>query len=105
MCVAVGFQSETSTTNGGISWTTPQTIPGANLVTVDCPSASDCYAVGEDGGFIDATTDGGASWNSETLPSGAGDLSGLTCTSTREIVKTCGWESDGLRGDLLAQLL
>ena len=81
------------TANGGrnsTSATTPlpvETFENVDLTAVACPSISHCTAVGYNSwagtltGIIISTVDGGAVWKSETLPSGAGTLEGISCPS------------------------
>src|SRR5580692_3854416 len=63
------------------SWRVEQTFgpttQGFNAVS--CSSSSDCVAVGT--GIIEATTDAGSTWNSETVPAGVGALYGISCPS------------------------
>ncbi|MBV8714751.1 MAG: hypothetical protein JOZ65_06755 [Chloroflexi bacterium] len=69
VCVAVGETNVSPniealvavTANGGTSWTNHvnQSIPAMH--SVSCPTATDCYAVGEHGA-IERSSDGGATW-------------------------------------------
>jgi hypothetical protein len=65
--------------DGGRSWTAPgaRGLTSAELTTIACPSALDCWAggftsgTGDNGsevGVIESTQDGGATWSAETLP-------------------------------------
>jgi len=115
VCEAAGYTGSLSpgsdgaaiigTTNGGATWTL-QTVPtkiGAYTGDLECPSSSVCYAAayGYSGvytGFPQAgtilnTTDGGTTWNTQTLPSGALVLSNFACPSST----TC--EAVGAIGD------
>ena len=69
-------------TDGGRSWTAPgaRGLTPAELTTIACPSALDCWAGGFTGGtgdngsevgVIESTDDGGATWSTETLPTRA----------------------------------
>ena len=105
-CVAVGTSSTgtlaaISTTNGGTSWTSA-TVPttSGTLAGVSCPSATDCVAVGftltatgtggtyTSSGDILATTDGGAIWTAQTVPTGATYLDSVSCPSATDCVAT-----------------
>ena len=84
-----------ATTDGGASWATSFTFPYtvSSLTSVSCFSASVCMAAG---GLTDATSavgptgpgvvvrssDGGATWATESLPAGVGALSAISCAST-----------------------
>lgn len=79
-----------ATTDGGITWR-DQTIPpgSSTLRGVSCTSSSDCTAVGQSGtaasdnlaAVILATTNGGATWASHTIPTNIKGLEGISCTS------------------------
>ena len=85
-CVIVG-QYAAVTTDGGMSWNT-STIPGSPILdAVACPTAATCIAVGyglNSVGEVVTSTDGGATWSSQALPSGAPSLSSITCPTTTE---------------------
>ena len=87
------------TTNGGANWTAVFTLPYAvsSLFAVSCPSPSVCTAVGgstgpgessgdfgpgEGPGVVLKSTDGGTGWTPQTLPTGTGPLSAVSCAST-----------------------
>jgi photosystem II stability/assembly factor-like uncharacterized protein len=84
-----------ATTNGGLSWT-PQTIPGGvfALYSVAFANPLDGWAVGSTDcgqalfcpGVVLATTNGGTSWSTQTMPSGALTLQGVTFATS-----TSGW--------------
>ncbi len=60
---------------------------GVGPTDVDCPSASICFAVGtsaEGTGGLLATSDGGKTWEAQTLPAGIGSLTGVSCASTSD---------------------
>jgi photosystem II stability/assembly factor-like uncharacterized protein len=73
-----------STNNGGNGWWrqgAPSTA--GSLESVTCPTAEDCYAVGQ--GLTDqptqtiiATTDAGLVWTQQTVPAGAGSADGFS---------------------------
>jgi len=100
-CIGVGAQNANTsespaiwrTSNGGATWS--HVIPAgasnvqAELLAVSCPSPTFCVALGANGigdignsSVLYVTTDGGATWTSESLPGGIDSLSGLSCTST-----------------------
>jgi Bacterial Ig domain len=91
-CVAVGTTGVRAgfveaTADGGASWVADNAPPGVSLLGVSCPSAVDCTAVGTTapvGGVAVAigTTNGGATWTPETIPSHVVTLSGISCPST-----------------------
>jgi photosystem II stability/assembly factor-like uncharacterized protein len=99
-CVAVGSVSSSTyalrSLDGGRSWTAQAIPPGVvGLSAVSCGSTSRCVAVGfqqapgsvDSGqleGVIVGTTDGGATWSKDTLPSGVGNLSGVSCASATQ---------------------
>ena len=98
-CLAVGSNSiggaaAYSTTDGGSAWeTVAAPLPPAeyNLAAISCISMSSCQAVGEGSMSTGGTTGGaptgvalfynGTAWTQETLPSGVGGLSGVSCVS------------------------
>lgn len=67
------------TANGGATWFRqhlPAGTPG--LLSISCPSVSDCVAVG----FASAswaTTDGGRTWTTQPVPAGVADLRSVSC--------------------------
>lgn len=63
------------------SWVWQNPLPQGNpLSSVSCPSASTCIAVGSIGTIL-ASSDGGASWQSQ-ISGTASDLSGVSCASS-----------------------
>jgi hypothetical protein len=82
------------TSDGGRSWT-GHLLPDADgyLTGVSCPSSRRCVAVGVstaapgftgpllNGSLVFVSSDGGASWVSETVPNGTGMLLGVSCPS------------------------
>lgn len=66
--------------------------PVNSLTSVDCATASHCWAVGEtvgvggapNGAAVVSTTDGGAQWKTQVIPPTVGYLSGVSCTSQRQ---------------------
>jgi hypothetical protein len=66
------------------------TAPVTGIQSVACPSSTDCYAIGEnaddefdtDAGIILTSTDGGATWTTQTDPTGTTTLAQITCPST-----------------------
>ena len=69
----------------------PLLVPVQTLHAVTCPTARRCWAVGTTlatasapaGAALTATTDGGATWTVETVPSAVSYLSAVACASTR----------------------
>ena len=112
-CIAVGYNNNTYydaiTTDGGSHWITQGSrdqfgsFPLSVYYTgVSCANTKDCVIVGysvhtaplgysDYSGLIYATTNGGATWTNQSVPSSAsvgnsGSLAGVSC-STRESVK------------------
>lgn len=56
------------------------------LDSISCPSTNVCFAVGSYGaeGSVVTTTNGGATWTYQTLPSPVSYLSGISCPSTSD---------------------
>jgi photosystem II stability/assembly factor-like uncharacterized protein len=53
---------------------------GVRTTSVDCPTASDCWAVGNN--TIVASTDGGVSWTTEAVEPSSTLFSGVACPTT-----------------------
>jgi hypothetical protein len=78
--------------------------PVQTLRSVTCPTARRCWAVGSTvaagsapaGAALVATIDGGATWNTETVPPSVHYLSGVACPSTRSCIAV---GQVGLTGD------
>lgn len=75
------------TNDGGTTWS-EQVLP-ANTPTlndIDCPSITNCFAVGNDSnlsGIVIETTNGGLTWTKDTVPQYPYDsLNAITCIST-----------------------
>jgi hypothetical protein len=102
-CTVVGYGAPTNlpvlatTTNGGMSWTDQSLPPGLiQLLGISCPSTTTCSAVGawngsaapsaEETAAVVTTTNGGASWTSESVPADSEDLLGISCPSTTTCV-------------------
>jgi photosystem II stability/assembly factor-like uncharacterized protein len=92
-CVGVG-QGTITYTSDGSHWT-DAAIPLANttLIGADCRATSLCVASGvtnnPDGayrGAIVRSTDGGASWQPATLPSGTGGIGDVVCPSASDCI-------------------
>ncbi len=94
-CVAVGSRDTgptsgigviARTTDGGVKWTTTPEANAFDLSGVACPSTKVCFAVGLasslSGGILLKTSNGGASWGSESVPAGTGRLTEVACAST-----------------------
>ena len=93
------------TTDAGRSWTYRAVPPEVeNLTGVACASTSDCTAVGYNyttGGatasaVIVATTDGGVTWTSQTVPSGVQILSAIACPAATSDCIAVGYTVDSL---------
>jgi photosystem II stability/assembly factor-like uncharacterized protein len=77
--VGAGHGEMLRTTNGGVTWFR-QDLPAGTpeLLSVSCPSISDCMAVGF-GNASWATTDGGRTWTKQPVPAGVADLRSVSC--------------------------
>ncbi len=71
---AVGLAKGSSTTDGGVTWSNPNTTIGGTLYDVYFPSSLIGYAVGNSG-YVRRTSDGGTSWTTMTQPLNASILS------------------------------
>ncbi len=93
-CTIVGGNSSQTTppavlttVDGGTKWiarSSTSIVPGDSLYGISCPSAKECFATGgtnSGGGRLFRTTDGGTSWERQTLPSGLFGVGSVTCTS------------------------
>jgi photosystem II stability/assembly factor-like uncharacterized protein len=89
-CVAAGRDSLIATTDGGTTWvseTPPPSVAFGFLVDVSCASTTSCVAVasGDPGipgsAAIIATTDGGATWTTQTIPNGVYSPLAVSCAS------------------------
>jgi photosystem II stability/assembly factor-like uncharacterized protein len=73
-CYAITETSVFATTNGGTSWNqlTNNLILNTQSQSIKCPTALNCFIVTNtsafSGGAIVATTDGGSSWVTQTVP-------------------------------------
>lgn len=55
------------------------------LSAISCPTTADCWAVGGGRGmYIEATTDGGSTWQSQAVPVGTANLLGVSCPSVED---------------------
>jgi hypothetical protein len=100
-CVAVGIWGGgisttpltdiVSTDDAGTTWTSRAAPSGVgSLAGVSCPSVSLCVSVGAEdaSGFLGldipgaaiASADGGVTWRTESIPSGAQDLQAIACS-------------------------
>lgn len=91
-CVAVG-DSIVVSNDGGVTWTLRSASNGigsGSLRSVSCSTATQCTAVGANiagesdptvSGIAVETTDGGATWQTETLPSGTAAVDEVACTT------------------------
>jgi photosystem II stability/assembly factor-like uncharacterized protein len=79
-CVAVGATGTIlSSTDGGSSWTSPNSGTSSDLYAVSCPSFLVCVAVGASGAIL-KSSDGGQSWSAQASGTQQ-DLSGVSCPS------------------------
>lgn len=79
--VPVGTASAQTVTGWTVNHEYPA-VPGTWAVA--CPSTTTCYAVGHNStssADILATTDGGATWTNQTVPSGVASLDAVACPS------------------------
>jgi len=63
------------------------------LAGVSCPTAQECFAVGETTlktGLILVSTDGGTTWTQRSVPSGVGSLDAIACPSATECIAVGG---------------
>ncbi|HEV3132563.1 MAG TPA: Ig-like domain-containing protein [Acidimicrobiales bacterium] len=94
-CVATGA-GVIATTDGGTNWVTQgvSTVFPFDGLGVSCASALDCVVVGYavEGKFgpfppvIAATTDGGTTWTTQSVPTGTDIVSRVSCGSTSDCV-------------------
>ena len=90
--MASGFGGKASmevTTDGGTTWSSDTLPTDANdLVTIACPSTSECIIAGvnmADGDlFIAGTSDGGGTWADQTTPMGIGPFTDVACPTQSE---------------------
>lgn len=73
------------TEDGGQTWNYETTVPGAvgALTAITCPTTSDCWAVSANG-LVIATVTGGASWTTQTLPTGYSGFNSIGCANTSQ---------------------
>ena len=98
-CVAVGMSSSgdeaaANTTDSGQTWTIStisSATPGQDLTSVSCYTASDCVAVGRAGSSttILGTQDGGMTFTADNLPTGAGSLDAVSCSTLASTSVNC----------------
>jgi photosystem II stability/assembly factor-like uncharacterized protein len=72
------------------AWTATQSygVSALSLNAVTCPTATQCYAVGQTTfktGMVLASSDGGATWAQHNVPAGVASLASIACSS----VTTC----------------
>ena len=85
-CWAVGHFGPTiaRTTDFGVTWTLqPRPSAVGTLLGIDCPTTSECFAVGSEfsSPVVAATYDAGASWTRLALPPQSGQLRSVSCPS------------------------
>ena len=103
-CFATGFNGAVITTaDGGTTWTDTASPPAGtwpSIIGIACPTTTTCVATA-DGSYgaadVISTTDGGASWSSQTLPGRTAYLHGIACPSASTCY-TSGYDdaNDGL---------
>lgn len=77
-----------ATTDGGATWTVTNEFGHPAARGVACASSTTCYATTQGGpggwytGEVLATTNGGAQWVTQGVPSGITNLAGVACTAT-----------------------
>ncbi len=97
-CFLAGSQTTSvpvvvATTDGGSTWSVgslPWDTGPSNFAGIACPSTDTCFAVGSSGGdlktptsgIVEATTNGGTTWNAQALPAGVSVLAAIACPST-----------------------
>jgi photosystem II stability/assembly factor-like uncharacterized protein len=86
-CYAAATDTLFATHDGGASWSTATLASGDELVSVSCPGASTCYAVGWPGAIY-KTTNGGTSWTAmpNTFYGSDESLLGVSCASLTSCV-------------------
>lgn len=86
-CYATANDKLMVTHNGGATWTSITLGTTANLLSISCPAAGDCFAVGWPH-QVYKTTDAGATWTYLAPPlSGADDtLVGVSCAAATSCV-------------------
>jgi photosystem II stability/assembly factor-like uncharacterized protein len=119
-CVAVGADTTITSTNvnGLPEWTSQPVTDNAEdegygntfLTGVSCPSSTTCFAVGyydlsstvatpPNGGIIESTSNGGASWIPDAVPTFMQDssdsLAGVSCSTTQDCVVVGYGDTDG----------
>jgi photosystem II stability/assembly factor-like uncharacterized protein len=77
------------------SWSVAESFGGSalNLNAVTCPTASQCYAVGETTfktGMVLVSGDGGSTWTQYNVPAGVGTLSAVSCSAASSCVAVGG---------------
>lgn len=88
-----GNQVVLATTDGWSTWSDQSLPTNIGFVeSISCPTTSECVAVGGNIGAdqqslvltpsVVATTDGGATWNTQTIPTTTGLLTGVSCASS-----------------------
>ncbi|MHB8317829.1 MAG: WD40/YVTN/BNR-like repeat-containing protein, partial [Acidimicrobiales bacterium] len=90
------------TEDGGATWSvlnTPVTAKNSSLMSISCPTPSTCYAVGASamgnvsGGFVIETSDSGATWKIDSVPTNVLGLIGVSCPSTASCTAVGGYSA------------
>ncbi|NNN21964.1 MAG: hypothetical protein HKL80_08195 [Acidimicrobiales bacterium] len=86
-CMAGTYDGVEATTNGGQTWLSTAALPAGagSMEGISCYASSSCVAVGAtnnySAGFVVSTTNFGASWTLDTIPSGV-SLMSVSCSSS-----------------------
>ena len=80
LCAAAGFGEIATTTAPDAGGWTVRSIPD-NLLSVSCPSSSECVAVGAQGALYVSTDPASDTWSHATIDSGF-NLTSISCPST-----------------------
>jgi photosystem II stability/assembly factor-like uncharacterized protein len=81
ICVGVGKNGLlVNTTNGGTKWNTRSGGISAFLLSVDCPTATVCYAISAVPAIVLKTSDGGDNWATVFTPTASTSALGATIT-------------------------
>src|ERR1700677_436529 len=85
VCLPSALAAQKEPALGGRSWAQIAAFVGvSNIYGLSCPSSTTCEAVGEfnSAGIAMRTTNDGASWSDQPLPSAISELKAIACHST-----------------------
>ncbi len=89
-CVTISdFDKSEITTDGGRSWSSGGALPSSlvKVSAVECPTPSECLALGQtSGSALVYTRNGGSSWSMAKLPPGIIALNGISCPTASHCV-------------------